>query len=93
MIKYPHEPGFQDRDTSRQAAFDFKKPALSIREQVFNCLRWSGMTVHEVATFLDRTVPSVQPRFSELVAQGKIIDTGERRLNNSGKKAIVWRAR
>jgi len=37
-------------------------------------------------------VPAVQPRFSELRALGSIVDTGERRQNDSGRNAIVWRA-
>jgi len=34
---------------------------------------------------------SIRPRITELVLQGRIFDTGERRRNASGKSAIVWR--
>jgi len=35
---------------------------------------------------------SIRPRLTELLALGKIADTGETRTNASGKKATVWRA-
>lgn len=91
MSKYPHEPGFQDRETSRQAALDFRRPAKTLREAVYRTLAEKPATTHEVAEMLGKTVPSVQPRLSELAAQGKIGDTGYRKLNKSGKSAIVWK--
>ena len=45
-----------------------------------------------MAELLDRLVSSVQPRFSELRAAGKIAPSGERRRNpTSNKRAHVWR--
>lgn len=49
-----------------------------------------GMTPEELseATGLERT--TVQPRTSELRAKGILRDSGQRRLNRSRKRAIVW---
>ena len=48
------------------------------------------MTADEAALFLSIDKLSIRPRFSELNRTGEIVDTGERRANDSGKKAIVW---
>lgn len=52
-----------------------------------------GLTAIEAArlTSSDRYV--LQPRFSELRRKGLIIDSGQRRLNPSGRPAIIWLAR
>jgi predicted HTH transcriptional regulator len=52
--------------------------------------RFGPMTADQCANLLRIDKLSIRPRFSELAAQGKIIDTGERRPNQSGKRAIVW---
>ena len=41
---------------------------------------------------LGESVLAIRPRFSELRALGQITDTGARRINDSGRSAIVWRA-
>jgi predicted ArsR family transcriptional regulator len=50
-----------------------------------------GATADEIATELGESVLSVRPRVSELRALGEIEETGERRVNESGRRAIVWR--
>ena len=94
LRRFPADPGFQARDTSRAAAVAMAPRAPRIRELVLAEIEATPSTVHEVATRLRRPVSTVQPRFSELEGQGKIEDSGFRRHNAaSGKKAIVWKAK
>ena len=62
----------------------------TIREQVFDCLWFSdGLTPEEVAARLGLSVLTVRPRCSELMRRGRIVDSGTRRVNASGRKAKV----
>lgn len=90
--RYPAVPAATKDDTSREAAEAMRPRSHILRNKVLACLRQRPLTVHECARLLAETVPAVQPRFSELRAMSLIIDTGDRRLNDSGRKAIVWRA-
>jgi len=49
------------------------------------------MSADQCAYVLGRSVLSIRPRFSELNAADLIEDSGTRTLNDSGKRAIVWR--
>jgi hypothetical protein len=49
-------------------------------------------TVDETCRITGLPRYSLQPRFTELRKAGAIRDTGQRRPNVSGAKAIVWRA-
>jgi len=48
------------------------------------------LTTDETAAGLGLSRLTVRPRFSELRARHQVVDTGARRLNDSGKRAIVW---
>lgn len=90
---YPHAPGWRKQITSRQAARDITIHARSIQDQVLILLAATvpnGLTTDEGAEKLGLHVLSVRPRFSELLAMGKIKDSGERRLSSFGKAQIVW---
>jgi hypothetical protein len=64
--------------------------AASIREQVFDCVAFSdGLTPDEVAHRLALSVLTVRPRCSELVRAGRLVDSGGRRANDSGRMAKV----
>jgi predicted ArsR family transcriptional regulator len=52
-----------------------------------------GLTADEIAAKLDASVLAVRPRVSELFHAGRIEKTGERRLNQSGLAAHVWKKR
>jgi predicted transcriptional regulator len=52
-----------------------------------------GLTAHEIAQALDVDRASIQLRLSELRRKGLVVDSGQRRRNESGKRAIVWLAR
>lgn len=92
--RYPEVPAASKDDTSRAAAQKVIDRALALRGKVYEFLQINGgHTVHETALQLGASVPSIQPRFSELRRQSMIFDSGERRVNEaSGHKAIVWQA-
>jgi hypothetical protein len=50
-----------------------------------------GATPEEACDLLGLNRASLQPRFSELRVQGRIADSGLRRVNpSSRKRAVVW---
>lgn len=90
---YPDAPGYSEPDTSRAAAESMADSAPRLRERVLAALRRNGpMTPDEAADGLSCSVLSIRPRFTELSHAGLIEDTGERRANDSGRAAKVWRA-
>ena len=89
---YPNQPGWKAQDTSRRAAKAIRSRAVTLRDRTLDALCKCAMTADEVAAYLDEAVLAIRPRLSELGKQGLITDTGARRLNSSGKSAIVWRA-
>lgn len=89
---YPHAPGAKARETSFEAARAIKPAADRLRRLTLDALRQRPMTADEVAASLGLDKLSVRPRISELAKQGKVIETGLRRANASGKSAMVWRA-
>lgn len=88
---YPERPGFTEPTTSREAAVKMTSRAETLRAKVIEHLKVKPSTVHQTAVALEVTIPSIQPRFSELRKIGKIEATGERRKNESGMSAAVWR--
>jgi hypothetical protein len=51
----------------------------------------AGLTADEIAAALDESVLAIRPRVSELFHAGLIEKTGERRRNQSGLSAHVWK--
>jgi hypothetical protein len=88
--RYPSAPGHRDTDTSREAAKDMASRATGLRLAVLGALA-QDRTADECAAVLGESVLAVRPRTTELKRLGLITDTGERRPNASGKRAIVWR--
>jgi predicted ArsR family transcriptional regulator len=90
--RYPIEPGYKARSTSLSAARSLNDKAPRLRQlSVDQLLLYGPLTADEAATNLGIDKLSIRPRFSELAAAGKIIETSERRKNASGKSAVVWR--
>jgi hypothetical protein len=92
---YPHIPGDKGgTDTGIAAALDMAKKAPVIRNKVVAVLANAGpmgRTPEEACEELGMDRVSVQPRFSELKALGKIAKSHQRRPNpSSGKLAVVW---
>jgi predicted ArsR family transcriptional regulator len=89
--RYPIEPGYKARSTSLSAARSLNDKAPRLRQLcVDQLLLYGPLTADEAAANLGIDKLSIRPRFSELAAAGKIFDSGERRANGSGKRAIVW---
>ena len=89
---YPNHPGWKRHGTSQDAAESAAPCAKTLRASALRVLKLEDLTADEVAAKLDEDVLSIRPRISELAVQGKIIETGQRRKNRSGKSAMVWRA-
>ncbi len=88
---YPHVGGYKRTDTSREAANSID--ASGIRAKVLQAIREMGpATADETAAFLGLSILTVRPRCTELRALGKLVDTGFRRPNSSGRSAICWKA-
>lgn len=90
---YPNTPGHRGVDTSMEAAEKVASIAPAIREKVLQGVAAAGaagLTVLEGCQQFGWDRHGAQPRFTELKALGKIIDSGQRRRNPSGVRAIVW---
>jgi predicted ArsR family transcriptional regulator len=89
---YPFTPGVKTErpETSRQAASKMESKAATLRERCFRLLQGDSYTADEIAAALGEDRLAIRPRISELVAMGKIEDSGRRHKNESGARAAVW---
>lgn len=84
--------GYRTGDTSSAAARDLKGKVVGLRRLVMWALKDRGpMTPDQIAVAVSKSILSIRPRVTELASFGLVEDTGERRENASGKKAVVWR--
>lgn len=91
-LTYPLDPGFKRTGTSEAAAAAVAPRAQTLCEKVLALLEERALTADECATMLNKSVLSVRPRLSQLLARDLIEDTGRTRQNISGVSATVWRA-
>jgi hypothetical protein len=91
-LAYPAVPGARANLNSRAAAEAMKPRAPSIKMQVLGLLCDASMTADRAAGLLGRDKLGVRPRFSELLAEGYIYDTGRSGTNTSNLKATIWTA-
>lgn len=91
LFSYPDSPGFKEATTSAEAAASMEKAAPVLRDKCRRALLFGPATADEVATRLGLSVLAVRPRFTELQRFGVIAETGERRPNESGRSAKVWK--
>lgn len=91
-FQYPEAPGARDTDTSRSAAKSMVDLASTLRGQCLAALRTLHLTADEIAEAVGASVLAIRPRVTELRMQGLVFDSGHRRPNASGRKAIVWTA-
>ncbi len=90
---YPSTPGHRGVDTSIAAADMVAGIAGPLRRMVYRAVHEAGsrgLTTDEIAAALQMPRYSVQPRTTELKYDRRIRDSGRRRPNASGCKAIVW---
>ena len=96
MSIYPDTPGHRGIDTSVAAAEALAPKLGRLQRMAAAAIREageSGLTADELASRLDMDRWSIQPRTSELRRKGMIRDSGKRRPNATGKRAIVWTSR
>jgi len=96
MTQYPDAPGHRNVDTSIMAANDLSASLGRLQRMALTAINESGahgLTADELAARLDLDRWSIQPRTSELRRKGLVHDSGHRRLNATGKLAIVWTAK
>ena len=96
MSVYPDTPGHRGIDTSIAAASALAPKLGRLQQMALGAIRevgQRGRTADELAACLKMDRYSIQPRTSELKLKGLIRDSGQRRLNASGKQAIVWVAK
>ena len=88
---YPERPGHQyGSDTSEAAARSMDDKARVLHNQCLRVLKLAGpRTADEIAADLNRSILAIRPRVTELKRLGLIVDTGERRKNESGRSAAM----
>lgn len=91
-LQYPRVPGHKKEGTSKISADSVAKEAKTLREQCLEVLKRKQLTADEVAMYLHRSILSIRPRCSELIALGLVQETSFRRRNLSGHFANVLRA-
>ena len=93
--RYPDAPGHRSVDTSIAAAEAIAPSLGRLQRLAMEAIRDAGPqghTAEELAAVLKLDRFTVQPRTSELRRKGMIHDSGQRRQNATGKRAIVWTA-
>lgn len=82
------------KDTQLQA-WDWVKEGLGGRhDQLLGLLRQSkkGVTLFEACAFFNLPPNQLSGRFTELAEQGRVVDSGNRRVNPAtGVNAVVWK--
>jgi len=91
--RYPDAPGHRGVETSIAAAEAVAPKIGRLQKMALDPIAARGpfgLTADEVADALGLDRYSIQPRTSELRRKAMIVDSKLRRLNSSGKRAIVW---
>ena len=80
------------KDTSRQAHQMIEPMATRHRLIIIETMRAykRPMTSEVIATHCRLSHPQVWRRMSELVRDGKVVDSGHRARTSSGRPAILW---
>lgn len=95
LLTYPHKAGAKEETTSRAAAIAIESSgrAANLRERVKAFFEGGGQgTADEVSVAIGEAYEAVQPRISELRAQGAVEPSGIRRRGHGGRMGHVWRA-
>jgi len=88
MIEEYGRARVDDPATAKAAARSVNVARLE--EHCLGALTCCPMTSHELSIILQLNLVSVSPRLRPLVRKGLIKDSGRRRTNPSGRRAIVW---
>jgi hypothetical protein len=90
---YPDVPGHRGVETSVEAADAIAPASGRLQKMAYGAIRdagSNGLTADELAATIGVTRWAIQPRTTELRRKHLITDSGLRRLNVTGKRAIVW---
>lgn len=90
---YPDAPGHRGISTSIEAADAMAPKMARLQRMTFETIAGRGAhgcTADEVSDLLGVDHRSTQPRATELKLKGLIVDSGMRRVNSTGRSAIVW---
>lgn len=85
-----------DPDTSKEASRSLSKDKMTeIKSNVLHILSWGGLTDEELlrdyqSQFGKCAESTPRKRRCELVDDGKVRDSGERRKLSTGRNGIVW---
>jgi DNA-binding transcriptional regulator LsrR (DeoR family) len=93
MSSYPNAPGHRNVETSVTAACSLETKLGHLQRIALAAISEAagqGLTSDELAARLKMARWTIQPRTSELKRKGLVRDSGQRRLNATGKLAIVW---
>lgn len=93
MSGYPDAPGHRGVQTSVEAGEAIAPDLGRLQRMAERAIRAAGdkgLTADELAARLGMARWSIQPRTTELQRKGFIQDSGHRRRNVTGKRAIVW---
>lgn len=91
--EYPHEAGHRGVDTSIEAARSIDIAVGHMQRIALRAIKAAGsrgLTTNELVAAVNIHRDSIQPRTTELKELGLIRDSGGRRENANGKRAIVW---
>lgn len=90
--KYPNTPGYSNLSTSKDAAESMKPDLGRLQQRIFDHISRRPSTAREVEDALSMRTQTVTARIRELVLKERLVDSGEKRETDSGRKAIVWKA-
>ena len=83
-----------DIETSKAAAGSAEKPSTVQKQKIIAALKISGpRTSEELAEITGLSHAQTWRRVSDLKNDKLVVDTDERRKNESGRLAAVWRAK
>lgn len=91
--RYPDGPGDRGVETSVKASEHIRPHVARLQGLALAAIRAAGplgLTTLELAAAVGVDSASIQPRTSELRRKREIVDSGQRRRNPSGVRAIVW---
>jgi len=85
-----------DPNTSHEAARHVEGHLTFLEQEVFRSINSSGeagQTIAEVERKTGIAIQTCSPRLAPLRRKGFIYDSGERRVGNTNRKQIVWKAK
>ena len=82
------------RDTTIEAYNSLSDKLPNLTEMVYAVIKKeNGCTCWEIEKMMHLRHQTASSRVSALNKEGRIVDSGERRITESGRKAIVWRVK